>query len=152
MKKILMFFTVIFTAIAQAEIPSLVECTNPDGKGKIIFHRFEFRQKAEEVFPPRYEIRIFSSLLTPSENPDTPVKSEDPLPPQEIIMDETYTGSRDANDADLIYFAKKGFIRIDRVSHLSDFAMTFQPPDQAGEIAQFVENCRLPEPRGGVGN
>ncbi len=147
-----MFFTVIAATIAQAKMPELVECTNPDGNGKIIFHSFEFRQQEQEIFPPLYDIRIFSAFLTPSENPDEPVSSEDPLPPQEILSDETYAGSGDANDTDLLHFAKSGFIRIDRAGPLSEFAMTFQLPGQTSDIAQYVRNCRLPEPRGGVGN
>ncbi|MES2802502.1 MAG: hypothetical protein V4654_08430 [Bdellovibrionota bacterium] len=134
MKKILVICTLVFAAVAHAEMPQLVTCHNQDGRGNTVSHRFEFQPDAREIFPPSYEIRISSSTS------------------RGIIFDKIYKGTRDVKDADLIYFIQGGFIRIDRVSPQSEFAMTFQLPDQVGELAEFVGNCHLPEPRAGVGN
>lgn len=151
MKNALLILIISLSAKAYAEIPQQVICSNRDITGDSLFHSFEFTRSQEDIYPAHYYVRVYISKTKDSGlEPDTPV-DETFKPDETVVLDRTYSARGALNDDQLVYFNSSGFWRMDRTSG-NTFAVSFQLPETEQDIAQYVENCHIPEPRAGGGN
>lgn len=142
--KIFAAFASLLAAAPAFADSFVLDCSRILNERASLLHGFEFRQLPQEIWPPRFEIRvtILETARTPG-TPHDPVASDDPAAQgQRVLVDQTFPATRDASDSQLFHFAPTGFLRFDAAD--GGYIVTWQMP---GELLPRSESgCRMPEP------